>query len=248
MLARSINLTIGYTNIGNYARSKVFKKHISKLNLSEMKNILDLGCGFGDNAIMLSQALPGSTITGLDIDNSALPRVRFAKNKLNIPNLKLHEGKIDTLKESEFDLIYSVDVFEHIPENEMPFADAYKKLKKGGFMMVKMPNRKQSTIFPDKYFAEHNEWLDHEHPGQVYFLEDLEYRFKKEGFRILFAEQTDGKFSRLAWELAYFAKKGGNLVQLLSLPFCKLLAAFDLHVCPNVCKNGNAITAIGQNL
>ncbi|MBL0104579.1 MAG: class I SAM-dependent methyltransferase [Bacteroidetes bacterium] len=247
-LAWILNKTVGYTNIGNYARSKVFKKHLSKLDLANMEKILDLGCGYGDNAIMMSRALPGRRIVGLDIDPTALSRVRYAKDKLNVSNLTIHEGKIDTLKEGEFDLIYSVDVFEHIPAEEMPFAEAFKKLKKGGYLLVKIPNKVQSTILNEKYFAEHNKWVDHEHPGQVYLLKDLENRFRKEGFIINFASQTDGKLARAAWELAYFTKKGGALLQLLALPLCKLLVNLDQLIYPNGSSKGNAITVIGQKI
>ena len=245
LLGKIINKIIGYTNIGNYARSKVFKKHIGRLDLANMNKILDLGCGFGDNAIMMSQGLPDKKIFGLDIDKTALSRVNYAKNKLQISNLTLHEGKIETLPESEFDLIYSVDVFEHIPVEEMPFAEAYKKLKKGGFLVVKIPNKIQYTILNEKHFAEHNKWVDHEHPGQVYLLKDLENRFLQEGFIINFACQTDGVFSRLAWEIAYFAKKGGAITQLLVLPFCKLLVNLDVLLYSNNNTKGNAITVIG---
>lgn len=247
-IGKLINKVMGYTNIGNYARAQVFRQQISQLNLAEMNNILDLGCGYGENAIMMSQALPGKTIYALDIDTKALTSVRRAKRELNITNMTIHEGKIDTLPVNELDLIYSVDVFEHIPVNEMPFADAYKKLKTGGYMLVKIPNKVQRTFFDSKHFEEHNQWVDHEHPGQVYFLKDLEQRFWKEGFKVVFAAQTDGLLARMAWEIAYFMKKGGAPLQLLSLPFCKLLVNIDLLLHPKGSSNGNAITVIGQKI
>ncbi|HWB62911.1 MAG TPA: methyltransferase domain-containing protein [Chitinophagales bacterium] len=247
-LSKFLNQTVGYTNIGNYARAKVFRKHLSKLDLASVENVLDLGCGYGENAIMVSQALRHAKITALDIDTRALGRVRHAQQKLELDNMTVHEGKIDTLKEEQFDLIYSVDVFEHIEESEMPFAECRAKLKQGGRLLVKIPNKVQRTFFEEKYFAEHNEWVDHEHPGQVYFLKDLEARFWKEGFKVVFAEQTDGLLARLAWELAYFAKKGGSLLQLASLPVCKLLINLDLWAHPTGSNQGNAITVIGQKI
>jgi len=247
-LSKLINQTMGYTNIGNYARAQVFSKHINKLDLSKMDNILDLGCGYGENALMMSQALPNKNITALDIDTRALGRVRMAKNKLNLDNLTIHEGKIDTLPQAEFDLVYSVDVFEHIPADEMPFAAAFEKLKKGGYLLVKIPNKVQRTFFDSKHFEEHNQWVDHEHPGQVYFLKDLAARFHKEGFKVVFACQSDGMLARLAWEIAYFMKKGGAITQLAALPFCKLLVKLDLLTHPNGSSNGNAITVIGQKI
>lgn len=245
-LGKLLNKVMGYTNIGNYARAKVFTRQVSQLDLSGMKKVLDLGCGYGENAIMMSKALPKAKITALDIDKKALARVQYAKSKLAIENMQIHEGRIDTLTQGGFDLVYSVDVFEHIPVDEMPFSGAYEKLKQGGHLLVKIPNKVQRTFFEEKHFEEHNQWVDHEHPGQVYFLNDLKERFEKEGFTVVYAEQTDGILARLAWEIAYFMKKGGSVFQLLSLPFCKLLVNLDTLVHPNGSSNGNAITVIGQ--
>lgn len=248
VLAKWLNRILGYTNIGNYARSRVFRKHISVLALDKMNNILDLGCGYGEYSYMMAKGLPHVNITALDVDPDALKNVRFAQSKLQLNNLTIHEGYIESLPKEEFDLIYSVDVFEHIPEDKMPFAEAYKKLKPGGYLMVKMPNITQSSVFPAAWFEEHEAWLKHEHPGQIYSLEALKNRFTKEGFNIIFASQTDGILSRLSWEIAYLMKKRGSLFQLLSLPFCKGLISLDMLLNKGNSKKGNAITVIGQKL
>ena len=104
-LGKLLNKVMGYTNIGNYARAKVFTKQVSQLDLAGMKKVLDLGCGYGENAIMMSKALPGATITAIDIDKKALGRVQYAKSKLGIDNLQIHEGKIDTVNHGDFDLV-----------------------------------------------------------------------------------------------------------------------------------------------
>jgi SAM-dependent methyltransferase len=248
VLSKWVNKILGYTNIGNYARSRVFKNQVSKLPLKYTNNILDLGCGYGEYSFMMARSVKHAKITALDIDPAALKNVRFAQNKLQLPNLNIYDGYLSTLPQSEFDLIYSVDVFEHIEEHQMPFADAYNKLRNGGFLMVKMPNITQSAVFPKKWFEAHEEWLKHEHPGQVYTLTDLKNRFEKEGFKIIFASQTDGILSRLAWELAYLMKKGGTILQLISLPICKALVSLDIIVTGKNTKNGNAITVIGQKI
>ena len=247
-LGKLLNKVLGYTNIGNYSRAKVFTKQLSTLDLQSMNKILDLGCGYGENALMMSQALPSKEVHALDISSIALSRVRLAKEKLGLKNLNVYESKIDALPASDFDLIYSVDVFEHIPADEMPFEDCYAKLKKGGHLLVKIPNKYQHTIFNEKYFAEHNEWVEHEHPGQVYFLDGLADRFRKAGFQIVFAKQTDGPMARLACEIAYFMKKIGPVSQLVTLPLCKLLVNLDLMLLPGGTSKGNAITVIGKKV
>lgn len=130
----------------------------------------------------------------------------------------------------------------------MPFKAAYSKLKKGGYLMVKMPHITQTSIFPKKWFASHEEWLKHEHPGQVYSLNDLKNRFEAEGFNVILEQQTDGKLSRLAWETAYLMKKAGAIFQLISLPICKALVLADIIITGGNTKKGNAITVIGQKI
>jgi len=246
MLAKLVNNVLGYTNIGNYARSKVFRKQISTLPIGDMQNILDLGCGYGEYSFMMAKTLPDTNISALDIDKDALDKVNYAQENLKLKNLQIFEGYIDQLPDSKYDLIYSVDVFEHIQVDQMPFSQALNKLKDGGYLMVKMPNIKQTAVFPKSWFKAHEEWLNHEHPGQVYTLNDLKERFKSEGFNVIFASQTDGILSRFAWELAYLMKKAGTAFQILSLPICKLLIAADMVLTRGNTKKGNAITVIGQ--
>jgi SAM-dependent methyltransferase len=248
VLAKFVNSFLGYTNVGNYARSKVFRNQISNLPLAGMKNILDLGCGYGEYSFMMAKTLTNAKIKALDIDKDALKKVRYAQDQLKLKNLEIFEGFINQLPESEFDLIYSVDVFEHIQEDQMPFAHALNKLRDGGFLMVKMPNITQTSVFPKSWFKAHEEWLNHEHPGQVYTLQHLKERFKSEGFNVIFASQTDGILSRFAWELGYLMKKAGTFFQLISLPICKLLIAADMFFTQGNTKQGNAITVIGQKI
>jgi SAM-dependent methyltransferase len=246
LLSKIINKVLGYTNIGNYARSRVFRKQITLLPLEKMQSVLDLGCGYGEYSFMMAKGMKHAHLMALDIDQDALRNVRYAQSKMQLPNLTIHEGYLNTLKDDTFDLIYSVDVFEHIHEEQMPFKDALAKLKTGGYLMVKMPHVTQSSVFPKKWFHKHEEWLQHEHPGQVYTLKQLRDRFEKEGFKVVYTAQTDGILSRFAWETAYLMKKGGPVAQLISLPFCKLMIQLDMWFSSNNHANGNAITVIGQ--
>ena len=243
-LGKLVYKLFGYTNIGNYARAQVMKKQFAQLPLDTCKNIIDLGCGRGENAMMMAKALPNSNVLALDINAASVTKVTKARNELGLANMQTFAGTIDKAPVEEVDLIYSIDVFEHIYETEMPFSDCYNKLKRGGYLMVKMPNVKQHTIMPEKYFAEHNRWLEEEHVGQVYSLDDLKRRFLQEGFKIVFAAKTDGWKARLAWEVAYFSKKISPLLQLAVLPICKALVWLD-NLGSQQKRNGNAITVIG---
>ncbi len=244
-LAKLISYFFGYTNVGNYARSLVFRKIMKRMPLAEMEDVLDLGCGFGEYAVMMAKALPHARVTGLELHRRKINLLEKITCQEGLTNLSSHLGLIETLPAGkQFDLIYSVDVFEHILEPDMPFSQAFGRLKPGGRLLVKMPSREQHIIAPESWFGNHKAWLEEEHIGQIYELEDLVNRFKREGFEIEYAVYSDGWFSRLGWELSYFGKKLGPVVQLAVLPLSKLFVRIDNLRSGR--KRGNSIQVIGR--
>lgn len=246
MMAKFIYAIFGYTSIGNWARAKIFVDRLKYVPVSTFNKILDLGAGLGEFTFMMAESLPKANITALEI----LPeRVAYLKEVIEIKdykNVKVFEHKIEELREnSYFDFIFSVDVFEHILKEEMPFNECHKKLKEGGYLLVKMPNITQTTICPDSWFKEHNDWLEDEHIGQVYNLDDLVRRFKESRFSIIHASYSDGWISRLGWELSYFSAKGGAFIQILFLPLCKFIYWIERVTYRSKTK-GNSIQVIGQ--
>lgn len=243
-LAKLFQKVFGYTNVGNYARFTIFKKVVEALPLRKNSKVLDLGTGYGEYAISMANALPLGHIHALDIDQERINSVEEAITSYGLENVTTHCSTIEEMKDDEFDFIFSIDVFEHIAPEEMPFKTAFDKLKTGGYFMVKIPTDVQKTIFPEKYFEDHNHWLEDEHIGQVYDLEGLTKRFENEGFKVVYASNTDGWLSRLAWEINYLAKKLSMVTHVLSLPIAKLLIKADRLIHRR--KWGNAIQVVGK--
>lgn len=246
VLGQWIRRIFGYTLVGNYARSLSFKRLLSKIPVQSFKHILDLGCGFGEYSFMLAEALPNAQVTALDVNPKPINKIDELKREHQIQNLNTHLGMIDTLnvKDGTIDFVFSIDVFEHIAPEEMPFAQALQKLRPGGYMLVKIPTKEQLTIFPEGWFEDHHDWLEDEHIGQIYDLEGLKNRMKEEGFEIVYATYGDGWLSRLGWEIGYLSHKAGPVLQLLCLPFAKFLAWVGHHT--HSAKSGNTIQVIGQ--
>lgn len=243
-LGKLFNKVFGYTNVGNYARFTIFKDLIKEVQLQPDSKVLDLGAGYGEYSFSLAMASEALEIHALDIDGERIASVRHAVHRSGYNNIKTHCARIEETDDQGFDLIFSVDVFEHILPQEMPFKAAFEKIKPGGYLIVKVPNKTQKTILPESWFEEHQDWLEDEHIGQVYDLKDLSQRFKDEGFEVVFGSYTDGWLSRLAWELAYLGKKPGIVTQLLTLPIAKGLIQIDRLIHNGTW--GNAIQVIGQ--
>ncbi|TFV95583.1 class I SAM-dependent methyltransferase [Algoriphagus kandeliae] len=243
-LSKAFFKIFGYTNLGNYARFTVFKKLVDQVPMPKNAQILDLGTGYGEYAFSLSKALPSGQIHALDIDPERIYILRQAIRKSLTSNIRTYADHLKNVYLPELDFAFSIDVFEHIGEDQMPFQEVYDRLKPGGYFLVKIPNRDQKTIFPESWFEEHQDWLEEEHIGQVYELQGLKNRFEKEGFEVVHASYSDGWLSRMGWELAYLGKKAGFLGQLLSLPFAKGLVKLDRVFHQNTW--GNAIQVIGK--
>lgn len=247
-LARWVKRVFGYTLVGNYARALTFKELLDQIPVASFRRILDLGCGYGEYAFMLAEALPTAEVTALDLNAQSVARIEELARAHQINNLQTHTGPIETLSapDESYDFIFSVDVFEHIKVEEMPFAGAHQKLRTGGYLLVKIPSRDQLTILPEDWFEDHHDWLEDEHIGQVYELEDLKARMEREGFAVVYATYADGWWSRLGWELGYLSHKAGPVIQLLFLPLAKLMVRFDRLIHRR--RRGNTIQVIGQKL
>lgn len=96
---------------------------------------LDIGCGRGENAIML--AMNGCDVAGIDLAEIAISdaRAKAADHHVNVNFVVGDVLRLDQLfKESEFDVIIDSFLFHTIADEERPvFAkQVYKVLKSGG--------------------------------------------------------------------------------------------------------------------
>ncbi len=100
-----------------------------KYELSNIRNpkVLDFGCGEGNQA-QLIRDLDGIWI-GLDLLTS--PEVD-RRNSCEKTNIVAYDGKLIPLKSDSFDIIFSLQVFEHVEELHSVFNELSRILKSGG--------------------------------------------------------------------------------------------------------------------
>ena len=101
----------------------------------ENAELLDLGCGTGQNTIQYDQL--GARCTLVDYDKNSVLRARslfktYAKNKFNIINNDLFKFKT----KKKFDIVVSNGVAHHTSDNIKNIKLALKFLKKGGFFIL----------------------------------------------------------------------------------------------------------------
>ena len=107
---------------------------IEELGIVKGEKVLDIGCGPGTYLDDI-QKKTGATGFGCDIRTDV-----FAMNKNK--NVKLIEGDMLRLPYSDgkFDKLFSLGVLEHDPDHDRVFGEAARVLKKGGKILLTVPN------------------------------------------------------------------------------------------------------------
>lgn len=91
-------------------QTEALLKLIAKL---EVRTVLDVGCGSGDNLAALAHAMPQLELWGADVSPEALA---LAKQRVPAANLRELDVQCENLKES-FDLVMAIQVVEHLADD-----------------------------------------------------------------------------------------------------------------------------------
>lgn len=122
--------------------------------------ILDIGCGSGETLALLQES--GWNGYGMDIDTKAIDiaKKRGIKNVIVGPYEKL-----SVYKDNYFDAIRMYHVIEHIDDPINCMRLAYKKLKKGGEIIIGTPN---ISSFIACYMKQY--WYNLDSPRHLYLF------------------------------------------------------------------------------
>ncbi|NJN19547.1 MAG: class I SAM-dependent methyltransferase [Oscillochloris sp.] len=120
----------------------LFEKHASRYQFivaqSGGRDLLEMGSGDGYGAYFLADH--ARSLLGVDIDRATVAR---AAARYVQPNLRfaLMDCARLSLPDAQFDLVYSFEVIEHVPDVDAFLAEARRMLRPGGSFYVSTPNR-----------------------------------------------------------------------------------------------------------
>ena len=118
----------------NFQRTQVeiFQKLINPYIVKNTR-ILEIGCSYGFWLDLLSPYT--DNLTGIDIYNSMAPSL---KKKIKF---KKGDGTKIPFQKNTFDIVYSVDVIEHV-QNDLKFVqENYRVLKNNGIFILGTPKK-----------------------------------------------------------------------------------------------------------
>lgn len=147
-------------------RLRVIKKRINNIQGSiKNKKILDVGCGVGDFSIMFAKM--GADITSIDISEEAIKKAKKRSEEEHIPcNLLVTSIKDMEFSPQSFDIITSITVLQHIPDEELSLSiqKMIDSLKIGGYIYIleTAPTTTDQSMIDSEYqyFHTKKEWIE----------------------------------------------------------------------------------------
>jgi len=203
-------------------------------------HILDAGCGTGRDAIYFAAKYPNSRIVAVDVDERAIHEAVETRHAVSLHNVSFQ--KMDLLEmeyADQFDVIYSIEVLEHIADYKKCIENFRRALKAGGKLLVHVPCPDQRRHF--KRF-EKKSYPDHVHSGfKAHHLVKL---LESAGFRVLDVTYTSGWFGSLAWEIFEMLRERKFLKRAM-FPVVLALAFMDTRVAN---ERGNNVLITAQRM
>ncbi|NQV03018.1 MAG: class I SAM-dependent methyltransferase [Bacteroidia bacterium] len=201
--------------------------------------ILDAGSGFGQYSYFLSKMSPHFMVDAVDVKEEQIADCNRFFNSIGKVNVHFAVANLTTyIKNNSYDLILSVDVMEHILEDEAVFRNFYQSLKPGGMVLISTPSDQGGSDVHDH--NEESSFID-EHVRDGYSIHEIQEKLKRAGFEKTEGHYTYGKPGQLGWKLSmkYPIKMlNANKIffiilpfyYLLTFPFALLFNALDLWI------------------
>ena len=235
-------------------RSWHVRKALKKITLlfPGEANFLDAGSGLGQYTWGTSRMNKGWTIKGLDINSQHVEDcTRFFKKAGLSERVSFQTADLISFSERDrYDIILSVDVMEHIKEDEVVFKNLYNSLKKNGLILISTPSDQGGS---DVHDDNESSFID-EHVRNGYGIGEITEKLTSAGFRNIKATYTYGKPGNISWHISIkYPVRMLNISRLffIILPFyymiffpvSVILNIFDLNL---IHKTGTGLLVMAE--
>ena len=144
-----------------FLRSWYVRRAIRRLGFSrdDAHRFLDAGSGFGQYAYFMARRYPRAKVLGLELDEALVDDGNGFIRRLHLENLRFEAADITRMDdEGAFDLILSVDVLEHIEDDEGLLRRFSRALRPGGRVILTTPSlyraHREDSVFVEEHVRE----------------------------------------------------------------------------------------------
>ena len=162
-------------------------------------DVLDAGSGFGQYSYFLAKKFPAWNIQAVDIKEEEISTCRDTFSRMGLSNVRFDTCDLSTFTSAgSYDLILSVDVMEHIEQDEEVFSNFHTSLKPGGLLIINTPSDQGGS---DVNQAGDTSFIG-EHVRDGYSMDDIQAKLVRAGFTSVDMKYTYGKPGHISWKLS----------------------------------------------
>jgi SAM-dependent methyltransferase len=170
------------------------REHHGKLRL------LDAGSGFGQYTYYLSGLDKNWMVEAVDVKEEQVADCNEFFKRTGRKNAHFETADLTAfVKPGSFDFILSVDVMEHILEDEKVFRNFYDSMTRDGMLLISTPSDRGGSDVHDH--GEEESFID-EHVRDGYNIEEIREKLHRAGFAHTEARYIYGKPGQLGWRLS----------------------------------------------
>jgi ubiquinone/menaquinone biosynthesis C-methylase UbiE len=123
---------------------------ISLLGSLKNKDVLEIGCGNGVQALYINANYKPRSITGIDLNASNIEIANLEKERANMDNVRFHVDDAQNLTKiasNSFDVLLNIESAFHYPDKSAFLKEVYRVLKPGGQYLIAdiLSTRKKTT-------------------------------------------------------------------------------------------------------
>ena len=173
---------------------EIAERLFSQIDLRDVKNVLEVGCGIGLLSTYLAKEYEWNVI-GIDLDFEQIEIAK--KDYTENEHLKFLEADVTKLlfEDNEFDMVLSFDVLHHIPNWEIALSEISRVSKQDGFYILSDLVFRRFVTRTFKYFFNNM--------GGFFTINDINNHLKRDNFEIIYKEKPNisllsGNFSVLS--------------------------------------------------
>ena len=215
--------------------------------------VLDAGTGFGQYAYFVARTFPLAEVMAVDVKVDYLARARqFIRQTPQATQVTFQVDDLtDLMAAGPFDLILSVDVMEHIADDEAVFRHFKRVLRQGGHAIINTPSDKGGSDVQ----APGDESFIEEHVRDGYAPAELRAKLERAGLEVVDLRYTYGPYGATAWQwlirrpIQWVGRSWASVLPLplyyaVTLPVGLLLHVLDVRTSN---ETGTGLLAVARN-
>jgi 2-polyprenyl-3-methyl-5-hydroxy-6-metoxy-1,4-benzoquinol methylase len=175
-------------------------RRVLPVTQGRFENILDAGCGSGIFSFELAKRHPEAEVLGIELEPDLVGRANEMARRAGLTNCRFEQGDVSKLDfEGAFDLVVSVDNFEHVEDDISAMRALLLALRPGGRLVVHVPGYERRWLLFGKR-------VNFDVPGHVrpgYRAEELVGKLRDAGFEVTGHSYTYGPLETFTNNISY---------------------------------------------